>query len=93
MNKDQNQSIEQLKSFKEALNMASMVIIVDKNRKITEVNQLLCKTLEYKPNELIGKSISVLRSGKHDELFYAHMWQNLESKKNWRGEISIIYPY
>lgn len=90
MNKDQNQSIEQLKSFKEALNMASMVIIVDKNRKITEVNQLLCKTLEYKPNELIGKSISVLRSGKHDELFYAHMWQNLESKKNWRGEILNI---
>lgn len=90
MNKEQNQSIEQLNSFKEALNLASMVIILDKKRIITEVNELLCNTLEYKSHELIGKNISILRSGKHSNEFYVEMWQSLDNKKNWRGEILNI---
>ena len=39
------------------------------------------------PEEVIGKSTNVLRSGHHDRDFYAGLWRTIESGQVWRGEI------
>jgi len=63
------------------------IIVTDRNSVIVTVNDAFTRITGYPPEEAIGKTPNLLRSGKHDESFYEHMWWQLQEKGWWQGEI------
>ncbi len=63
------------------------VIITAPDTTIISVNAAFTEVTGYSEEEVIGKRPSMLRSERQDELFYAHMWQEIERFGQWQGEI------
>ena len=63
------------------------IVITDGNNMLLDVNPAFTGITGYSREELIGKDPKLLNSGRHNKAFYAEMWQSLEEKKAWRGEI------
>ena len=74
------------------------IMITDCQNIIETVNPAFCQISGYSAEEVIGKSPSILNSGKHDKSFYQTMWSALEHDNSWQGEIwnkrknGEIYP-
>lgn len=74
------------------------IMLTDDSLEIRWVNKTFEKITGYKCQEVIGKKPSVLSSGKHEKDFYSVMWQEIEEKGSWEGEIwnkrknGQIYP-
>lgn len=62
-----------------------MIMITDTNGIIEYVNPAFAKTSGYLEKEAIGKSPSILKSGKHSDEFYENLWKTLREGKSWRG--------
>jgi diguanylate cyclase (GGDEF)-like protein/PAS domain S-box-containing protein len=81
-----------------AIELLDAVVITDANNRIVRVNHSFTTLTGYFPEEVIGKTSAILKSGRHDKAFYKTMWETLESKKKWSGEIwdrrknGEIYP-
>ncbi len=77
---------------------ADGVIITDKNSSIIAVNLAFTRITGYSQTELVGKSPSILQSGRHDLSFYEEMWRQIVEASSWSGEIwnkrknGEIYP-
>lgn len=63
------------------------IMITDTRRRITRVNPAFTHLTGYEAEEVIGKSPSLLQSGRHDKAFYDRMWTTLNREGQWRGEI------
>jgi sigma-B regulation protein RsbU (phosphoserine phosphatase) len=63
------------------------IVITDKNGKILRVNKSFTKLTGYAPEDVIGKTPRILRSGRHGEDFYREMWQTIRTEGHWQGEI------
>ena len=74
-------------NLRRALDESSIVSIIDKNGKITYVNETFCKISKYSKEELIGKRQDMLRSTVHPPNFYAELWTDIAKGKIWHGEI------
>ncbi len=74
------------------------IIISDANNIILRVNKAFCEMTLYDADDVIGKTPSLIKSGRHDEMFYRQMWAGIEKEGFWRGEIwnrrknGEIYP-
>ena len=74
------------------------IVVTDAALRIVEVNPAFCRISAYPRDELIGRPIGELKSGRHDADFYAAMWQQIERDGNWEGEVwnrrrnGDIYP-
>ncbi|WP_316369082.1 bifunctional diguanylate cyclase/phosphodiesterase [Candidatus Thiodiazotropha sp. CDECU1] len=74
------------------------VTITDTTPRIISVNRAFSKITGYREEEVLGLNPSVLKSGRHDQNFYHHMWEQLTSSGHWQGEIwnrrksGEIYP-
>ena len=74
------------------------IMITDADANIIRVNQAFLDTTGYNLNEVIGMNPRMMSSGKHDNAFYAGMWQQLLGTGSWSGEIldkrknGDIYP-
>lgn len=63
------------------------VMVTDARNHIKLVNPAFIRITGYGPDEVIGRSPSILSSGRHDEAFYAAMWKQLAATGAWSGEI------
>ncbi|MET0106616.1 MAG: EAL domain-containing protein [Sedimenticola sp.] len=63
------------------------MIVTDANAVIVRVNQAFTQLTGYRPEEVVGKTPAVLSSGRHGPEFYRRMWQLLQEKGYWQGEI------
>jgi diguanylate cyclase (GGDEF)-like protein/PAS domain S-box-containing protein len=74
------------------------VMICNAQGDIVSVNRAFSEITGYAETDVLGKNPKVLSSGKHDEAFYQQMWQSLQAKGHWEGEIwnrrknRTIYP-
>ncbi|MBC8211777.1 MAG: EAL domain-containing protein [Gammaproteobacteria bacterium] len=74
------------------------VVVADAEGAVLKVNPAFCKISGYNEDEVMGKNLNLLQSGKHGELFYQDMWSSIKKKGYWRGEIwnkrknGDIYP-
>lgn len=83
------------KQAEEALRQAASVfeytsegiVITDLKGDILEVNRAFSEITGYSREEVLGRNASLLRSDKQDNEFFSAMWQTLQEKGHWYGEI------
>ena len=65
----------------------SSVIITDEHGAIEYVNPQFTITSGYSPEEVIGRHVSILKSGYTPPGHYAGLWQTLHTGKAWKGDL------
>ncbi|HEY8095226.1 MAG TPA: PAS domain S-box protein [Methylobacter sp.] len=74
------------------------IVITDANCVILRVNKAFTKSTGYTAYEAVGRKMNILKSGRHDNIFYASMWESISRTGTWQGEIwdkrknGEIYP-
>ena len=74
------------------------MMITDTDKIILRVNKAFTETTGYTAEEAIGKTPSILRSGRHHADFYQAAWEAIHRNGTWQGEIwdrrksGEIYP-
>ncbi|MES2879976.1 MAG: EAL domain-containing protein [Pseudomonadota bacterium] len=63
------------------------MIVTDPAGVILRVNPSFTRLTGYSSAEAIGKTMAMVASGRHDRLFYQRMWEALNEKGCWQGEI------
>lgn len=73
-------------------------IITDADQVILKVNHAFTRITGYSAEEAVGNTPSMLKSGRHDDVFYRGMMESLHHDKFWQGEVwnrrknGEIYP-
>jgi len=88
------QSYSILKDKNESLKIAAVsfetqeaILITDASRRIIKVNKAFSRITGYSFADIVGKTPGILRSNRHDENFYQQLWETLEEKGYWQGEM------
>lgn len=63
------------------------ILVTDRNAEILDVNPAFSKITGYRREEVLGRNPSMLSAGTQDKAFYRAMWDNLEQKGHWAGEV------
>lgn len=63
------------------------IIVTDIQGVIQMVNPSFLATTGYTLEELLGLTPRILRSGRHDDIFYQSLWTTLTTKGQWSGEV------
>lgn len=87
--------ITEQKSIEDQINLQSTaleaaangIVITDKEGHALWVNTAFTKLTGYSLKEVTGKSLSILKSGQHDESYFSYMWERIKAGEIWRGEI------
>ncbi len=66
---------------------ADAIMVTDADGAIKSVNPAFTAITGYSAQEAIGGTPRILNSGRHDERFYATLWQNLRKSGRWSGEL------
>ena len=66
---------------------AEAIMVTDGQGIILNVNPAFSWLTGYRPDEVIGKTPAILKSGRHDPAFYQAMWASLLEKDHWEGEV------
>ena len=67
---------------------ANSIVITDVKGNIIWVNSAFTRLTGYSAEEAVGQNPRVLKSGKHDSSFYAHLWKTISSGEVWHGEVT-----
>jgi PAS domain S-box-containing protein len=81
------QNAAYLRMHKVAIDLHSAVCITNGNGRIEYVNKHFCIASGYTDKELVGKNISLLNSGYHDDHFFKDLWRSLAIGRVWQGEL------
>ncbi|MDO8893121.1 MAG: EAL domain-containing protein [Sulfurimicrobium sp.] len=89
------QDITQRKQADEKLRQAAAVfenttegvMITDADGHIIAINRAFTEITGYAEEEIAGLTGASLKSGRHDEQFYATMWSTIRENGHWQGEI------
>jgi PAS domain S-box-containing protein len=89
-----SRDVTERKQIEESLRIAASafetqegIMVTDDQRIIMRVNQAFTQLTGYSAEESIGQPVSMLKSGRHDDVFYAAMTAALDSKSYWHGDI------
>lgn len=63
------------------------MVVTDPVGRLLSVNPAFTRITGYEPEEVIGKRLNVLSSGRHDPSFYQAMWAQINSTGQWEGDI------
>ena len=63
------------------------IMVTDAENILLRVNPAFTRLTGYTSEDVVGKTPSLLKSGKHDDAFYQIMWETLERNHYWQGEI------
>lgn len=63
------------------------LMVTDIDKRIVRINPAFTEITGYTEAEVIGKTPKVLRSGRHDQMFYSAMWASITNTGHWQGEI------
>ncbi len=84
---DRKKAEQELHIAATAFNSQEGMLITDKDYRILRVNSAFTRVTGYEPEEVLGKTPAVLKSGKHESDFYNRMKTALYEDKYWQGEI------
>jgi diguanylate cyclase (GGDEF)-like protein/PAS domain S-box-containing protein len=63
------------------------IFVTDGDGIILSVNPAFTSITGFTSDEAIGRTPRILRSDRHDEAFYATVWQDIAAKGQWQGQI------
>jgi diguanylate cyclase (GGDEF)-like protein/PAS domain S-box-containing protein len=63
------------------------IVVTDAENRIIRVNPAFTTITGYSSEEVIGKNPKILKSERHDEVFYKEMWRAITENGVWEGEI------
>jgi diguanylate cyclase (GGDEF)-like protein/PAS domain S-box-containing protein len=100
------QEITKLKKARQELKLIAKVfensnegiVITKPDGTIINANHAFLDITGYSKDEIIGSNPRIIKSDKHDDLFYQNMWNSLLNDEQWQGEIwnrrknGEIYP-
>lgn len=81
-----------------AFNVQEGMMLTNADSVILRVNNAFTEVTGYTAVEAVGQTPRLLKSGNHDEAFYAAMWKSINNTGAWNGEIwnrrknGEIYP-
>jgi len=86
---------QQLRHNQESLRVAALVyeasseamVVTDAASVVMAINPAFTALTGYVPEEVIGRTLSILKSGRQDAVFYQAMWQSIQNTGSWRGEL------
>lgn len=89
------QDISERKRAEEELELAAMVyknsseamMVTDSRGAIVSINPAFVDLTGYTLENVIGKTTTLLSSGRHDRAFYQSMWDEIRNSGHWQGEI------
>jgi PAS domain S-box-containing protein len=85
---ERTQQSKRINLFYQAMQDASdAMLISDKNNHIVEVNKAFETIFKVKAADIIGKNPNVLASGLQSSNYYDTMWESINAKGSWQGEI------
>ncbi|HKL39392.1 MAG TPA: PAS domain S-box protein [Cryomorphaceae bacterium] len=88
INVDQNYTLQKERKYiQDALDNSALVSTLDVKGKFLEVNERFCATFGWRKEEMIGRDISMLNSGEHEETFWRDLWDTLSKGISWRDDI------
>lgn len=74
------------------------IMVIDRDACIVAVNPAFCRITGYREAEVLGSSMRILNSERHDQSFHETMWNTLKIRGEWVGEVwnrrktGEIYP-
>ena len=86
MNIEWREHTAELKDYKYALDVASIVSISNEEGRLIFVNDNFCKLSKYSADELIGQTFSMISSGFHSQEYFTEMVIAMQDGKPYRGE-------
>jgi diguanylate cyclase (GGDEF)-like protein/PAS domain S-box-containing protein len=88
---DISDSIEQQQSLRESAavfeNALEGMTVTKIDGSVVEVNRAFTEITGYSRDEVIGKNLRLLKSGRHGHDFYQTMWSSLRQAGRWSGEV------
>jgi diguanylate cyclase (GGDEF)-like protein/PAS domain S-box-containing protein len=63
------------------------IVVSDPEGRILMVNEAFSRLSGYRPVEVLGRHTNLLRSGFHDQRFYARLWDALRRTGHWQGDL------
>jgi PAS domain S-box-containing protein len=66
------------------------IVVTDAYRIIVDVNPAFMRVTGYTRDEALGKNIHFLECNRHDKSFISALWNQVNSKGYWSGEILHI---
>ena len=74
------------------------IMVTDADNRVRTVNPAFTRITGYRAEEIVGRNPRILSSGRHDQAFYASLWETLARTGYWHGEIwnrrkdGSVYP-
>ncbi|MEJ2380455.1 MAG: EAL domain-containing protein [Gammaproteobacteria bacterium] len=85
---DRKRAEEQLRLAARVFDRAGEgIVVTDPKQHILTVNDAFTKVTGYAAEDVIGKTPKLLSSGRHNNDYYARMWERLDQSGWWQGEI------
>ena len=81
------QADEQLRIAAAAFNSQEAMVITDAHDVILRVNRVFTEITGFTPEEIVGQTPLVFKSGRYDADFYRQMAETIERTGVWQGEI------
>ncbi len=66
---------------------ADAIVITDTDGVIEYVNPSFERITGYRVDEVLGRAIGFLKSGKQDSAFYANLWNTINRGEDWAGRL------
>ncbi|UCG61525.1 MAG: PAS domain S-box protein [Candidatus Zixiibacteriota bacterium] len=79
---------KEVRKLSAAVNQSStMICITDTSGIVEYVNPYFTQVTGYLLPVIVGQPIGILKSGEHDQEFYAEMWGTITAGKSWTGNV------
>ncbi|KAA3617250.1 MAG: PAS domain S-box protein [Calditrichaeota bacterium] len=79
---------DEMITFRHVIHLSPLPIMITNSKgNILYINEQFEKSTGYTSEDIIGKTPNILKSGKHDNQFYKHLWGTINSNNTWRGQI------
>ncbi len=63
------------------------IVLADAAGNIIDINPAFTRITGYERAEVVGRNPRMIKSGHHDQEFYAAMWKSILGNGSWQGEI------